>query len=215
MRRIAGVLLALTALTWSAFGASSGPQIQIIDHKVSIQADAISLGRLLHLLDQATGMTSKAPPELENRKINVRFSDLSFDDAVKRIFEGQPFDYVFLGGKGIVVTSLSQSFSPETGAPPTSFAAVEPNVNPQNNNPAQPVNGQAQTPGNINGPGANAAVNRPAGIPTAFPQVTNPNARAVTTPQPTLNGQLGVPIPTFGSSPTTPTPPSTVGTRAP
>jgi hypothetical protein len=226
MKRIAGVFLASIALTWSAFGASSGPQIQIIDHKVSIQADAISLGRLLHLLDQATGMTSKAPPELENRKISVRFSDLSFDDAVKRIFEGQPFDYVFLGGKGIVVTALSQTVSLENAAPPPSFAAVESNVNPQNNNPGQPFNGQNQVPGNINGTGApvmagapnngvTAAATQPAGIQTGFGPLPNPNARAVTTPQPALNGQLGVPIPTFGSSPAPPTPPSTVSPRVP
>ena len=69
------------SLLGTTFGAAKGPEIRIVDNKVSIQAEAVPLSRLLRLLDQATGMTSKVPPELANRNVSVRFSDLKLDDA--------------------------------------------------------------------------------------------------------------------------------------
>lgn len=237
MKRIAGVLLALTVCTCSAFGAGAGPQIQIIDNKVSIQADAIPLARLLHLLDRATGMTSKVPADLANRNISVRFSGLSFDDAIKKIFEGQPFDYVLLSGQGIVVTSLSQTVSTDTSAPPP-LAANDVNLNPPENFNS-PFNAQPQMPGVANGVGgagvpgatpgvpgapgvnnaANPAANRPTVIQTPMGplQVPNTGAAQPASPmvapgqQPAPNGNLSVPIPTFGSSPTTTPAPNPFG----
>ena len=74
--------------------AAKGPEINLIDNRLSINADSISLGRLLRLLDLATGMQSKVPPELANRNISVRFSGLTLEDGVRKIFQGQPFDYL-------------------------------------------------------------------------------------------------------------------------
>src|SRR5215471_6002827 len=88
-RLLAGISLALT-LTVNGVSAGSGPDIRIIDNKVSIQAEAVPLSRLLRLLDQATGMASKVPPELANRNVSVRFANLQFDEAIQKIFEGQP-----------------------------------------------------------------------------------------------------------------------------
>src|SRR6266536_6574837 len=81
-----------------ASAAAKGPEVDLVDNKLSINADTISLGRLLRLLDLATGMQSKVPREFADRNISVRFSELSFDQAVRKIFQGQPFDYVVVGG---------------------------------------------------------------------------------------------------------------------
>src|SRR5437764_6311722 len=102
MARIIKILLVMGLMATGVL-AASGPDIRVIDNKVSIQADAIPLGRLLHLLDLATGMNSKVPPELTNRQMSVQFSGLNFDDAVRKIFEGQRLDYVFVDGQGITV----------------------------------------------------------------------------------------------------------------
>src|SRR5262245_12164288 len=101
------IALLSISLLGTTFGAAKGPEIRIVDNKVSIQAEAVPLSRLLRLLDQATGMTSKVPPELANRNVSVRFSDLKLDDAVHKIFEGLPLDYVLIEGHGIVVTGTS------------------------------------------------------------------------------------------------------------
>src|SRR5262245_39178965 len=113
MARTLGIFCILVLAAIPALSAGKAPEIQIIDGKVSMQAEAVPLGRLLRLLDAATGMTSKVPPELANRNVSVRFSGLDFDTAVRKIFEGQPFDYVFVNGKGIHVTALAQA-SPTT-----------------------------------------------------------------------------------------------------
>ncbi len=95
---------------------AKGPDIRIVDGKVSIQADAIPLGRLLRLLDEATGMKSKVAPELANRSISIRFTDLNFDEAVHKIFEGQSLDYVVVGRQSILVTRPSQNIANNRGA---------------------------------------------------------------------------------------------------
>src|SRR5438132_12681843 len=87
--------------------AAKGPEINLIDNRLSINADSISLGRLLRLLDLATGMQSKVPPELANRNISVRFSGLALEDGVRKIFLVQPFDYVVLDR---VVINITYSF---------------------------------------------------------------------------------------------------------
>src|SRR5689334_5359800 len=89
--------------------AAKGPEINVVDNKLSVSADSVSLGRLLQLFDLATGMKSKVPPELANRNLSVRFSDLGLTDAVRKMFQGQTFDYVVIEGQGIVITSASQS----------------------------------------------------------------------------------------------------------
>src|SRR5262249_29964065 len=98
--------------------AAKGPEINIIDNKLSVSADSISLGRLLQLFDSATGMKSKVPPELANRNLSVRFSDLGLTDAVRKMFQGQTFDYVVIEGQGIIITAASQNIGgTDTPAP--------------------------------------------------------------------------------------------------
>src|SRR6267142_2377895 len=79
-----------------------------IDGNVSVNVEAISIGRLLRLWDQATGMHSSIPQELANRTVSIHFSGLTVSDSVRKIFEKLPFDYVFIEGQGIVVTGPSQ-----------------------------------------------------------------------------------------------------------
>ena len=113
---LAAVLLALSVAT-GALAAGSGPEINLVDNKLSITAENISLSRLLRLLDLATGMQSKVPPELGQRNISVRFSGLSLADGFRKIFQGQPFDYVVIEGQAVIVTGASQMVSAVDAAP--------------------------------------------------------------------------------------------------
>jgi hypothetical protein len=103
---------ALTLLILLAANGFASPQ------NVSIDVEGTTLSRLLRLFDQATGMHSTVPPELANRTVSVRFSGLRVEDAVRKIFENLPLDYVFIGGQGIVVTGVSEEIvSTEEPAP--------------------------------------------------------------------------------------------------
>src|SRR5581483_3093438 len=82
--------------------AAKGTEIDLVDNKLSIDADMVPLSRLLRLLDMATGMKSKVPPDLANRNISVKFSGLPLNDGIRKIFQGQPFDYAVLAGQGII-----------------------------------------------------------------------------------------------------------------
>src|SRR5262245_21906214 len=109
MNRFFAAVCLFALMSSVAFAADKAPEIQIIDGKVSIQAEAVPLSRLSSLFDAAAGMTSKVPSELATRTVSVRFKGLDFDAAVRKIFEGQPFDYVVVNGRGIIVTGLAQS----------------------------------------------------------------------------------------------------------
>ncbi|HLH29847.1 MAG TPA: hypothetical protein VKY31_01505, partial [Terriglobia bacterium] len=78
--------------------AAKGPEVDLVDNKLSIDAQTVPLGRLLRLVDLATGMKSKVPPELANRNISVKFSGLSLTDGLRKIFEGQPLDFIVIEG---------------------------------------------------------------------------------------------------------------------
>jgi hypothetical protein len=127
VRTIFKILLGLTILEYTAFGKE--PEIQIKDGRVSITAENVPLGRLLGLLDRAMGMQSVVKPELAGRSINVQFTDLAFEDAIRKIFQGQPLNYIVIAGKGIQVTELAQS-APVNSAPRTAY-----DTPPQQNNP--------------------------------------------------------------------------------
>ena len=175
-------------LSIGAFGAGKGPEIAIVDDKVSVTAEAVPIGRLLRLFDQATGMQSKVPPDLANRNVTVRFTGLSVDDAVKKIFEGQPFDYVVLGGQGIVVTAMSQPLSGATEAAPPVYtppqAIEQPFVQDFQPMPPQPI--APGVPGAGLGP-----QQQPAVIQTPFGPIPNPRANQ---PVP-ANGNMAPGIP--------------------
>ena len=155
--RILSTFCVFALLAGSAAAAGKAPEIQIINGKVSIQADAVPLARLLRLLDSATGMTSKVPPELANRNVSVRFTGLPFDAAVRKLFEGQPLDYVLIKGKGIVVTAMAQQTAGGAVAGPSPFNeqpnfpqagfVQEQESPPVFNNAVQPIQpGVTQTP---------------------------------------------------------------------
>ena len=177
MNRFLACFIVILVFTASGVSAGSGPDIRIIDDKVSIQAEGVPLSRLLRLLDQATGMASKVPPELANRNISVRFADLNFDEAIHKIFEGQPLDYVVVAGKSIIVTGTSQSLTARNtpggpaGPPPQETFNDEnpPFMQPMQNQPPQPP--QPGMPTVVNG-----GQNQPAMIQTPFGAIPNPRA---------------------------------------
>jgi hypothetical protein len=112
-----GIFVLMAVIAAPSTAAETGPQIQFIDGRLSVQADSVGLGRLVHLIDQATGMSSRVPPALANRTISVRFSGLPVESAIRKVFEGQPIDYVLIHGQGVVVTALSQARREQPGSP--------------------------------------------------------------------------------------------------
>ncbi len=213
MKQGIAIAAVAVALSGSLLGAGKGPQIQIMDQRVSMQAEAIPLGRLLRLFDIASGMTSKVPNELANRNVSVQFSGLSVSDAVKKIFEGLPLDYVLIEGRGVVVTSPSQrltasdqpSAAPFNSAPPPMDApmvedAQQPPFYPQPV-PAQPAAVGAQPfPGGPPNNPFNSPFNQqqpqqqqaqPAMIQTPFGPIPNPRLNQPA--QPTGNVPLTLP----------------------
>src|SRR5215831_5151087 len=107
MNRWITCLMLGAAFLTPAVVLAKGPEVDLVDNKLSINADTVSLGRLLTLLDLATGMKSKVPAELANRSVSVRFSDLTLTDGVRKIFQGLPLDYIVIEGQGVVVTAAS------------------------------------------------------------------------------------------------------------
>lgn len=166
MKNALAIVLAVTVLVSSGFGAAAkGLEIKIIDNKVSMQAESVPLARLLRLLDLATGMTSRVPPELANRNVSVRFSNLSIDEAILKIFEGQPLDFVVFPGKSIRVTSSSQTVLADNTPAPYSPPPPQDNVFVEDNPPFVPL----QPPMNQAG--------QPAMIQTPFGAIPNPRAQ--------------------------------------
>jgi len=106
------------AILVGASGLAARPRQEVVnfDQKLSINVEDISLGRLLRLWDQATGMQSSIPPELSDLPVSLSFSGLSVNDSVRKIFEKLPVDYVFIDGQGIIVTSASQAAALEEPA---------------------------------------------------------------------------------------------------
>jgi hypothetical protein len=128
MKEWLGTILLAGILALDASAADRGPEITNVDQKISISADDITLVRLLRLWDQATAMQSVVPPELANLKVTVHFTGLPVNDAVRKMFDGQPFDYVLAEGRGIVVMDPVQS---EPVVPPAAVGNdVEPVIEP-------------------------------------------------------------------------------------
>jgi hypothetical protein len=157
-------------LASSAF-AAKGPEIGLVDNKLSIDAETVPLARLLRLLDMATGMKSKVPPELANRNISVKFSDLNLTDGVRKIFQGQPVDYVLIEGQGIIVTASSQNITGTESVPAYNAGPAQPEQ------PfVQEFQGQQQLPPVGIQPGMQGQQQQPAMIQTPFGPMANPRA---------------------------------------
>jgi hypothetical protein len=205
MRQWLGILI-LAGLFAADLSAANGPEIAITDNKLTVNADNISLSRLLRLLDSATGMQSKVPPELANRNLSVRFSGLSFDDAVKKIFQGQPYDYVVVRGHGIFVTAMSQGAGSEPAPAYTSTPQPQVMEQPfiQDIQPPQPPQ--------VFPPVVAPQGQQPAVIQTPFGPIANPRANQ---PMPQPNSMPPQPPGIFGAPPAFGTPFGTQPTAVP
>ena len=186
-------------------------EVQNIDGKISISAEAVGLGRLLSMFDRAAGTESTVPVELQNRNISVQFQALDFGQAVKKIFEGLPLDYVVLEQGRIVVTAVAGTLTASAGGGPSPlsspgqataqpFAQAPPEVGPTNPF-RQPVTNPIGTPVGAGG----VAPVQPAIIQTPFGPLVNP--RANTQPaNPFAGPAQGLP---FGAGPGSTMPPGT------
>ena len=163
----------------SSLAAGPGPQVANFNDKVSIDADGITLGRLLRLWDQATGMQSRVPPELANRTVSVRFSELTVNDAVRTMFEKLPFDYVFIESQGIIVTGPAQA---DTGEQPALVAEAAQEITDE-----RPVEQPAEQPFVL-------PPRRPPVVPTPFGPILD-TARSSIVHLPPVYGE--VPSPPF------------------
>ncbi|HEY2381513.1 MAG TPA: hypothetical protein VGK48_10085 [Terriglobia bacterium] len=157
--------------------AAKGPEVDMVDNKLSIDADALPLARLLRLVDQATGMKSKVPPELANRTISVKFSGLNVADGLRKIFQGQPLDYVVIQGQGVIITGASQNLTgtESVAAYPATPGQPEAPFQDFQQNPGQPgFPGQPNFPGQAGIPGQPQV--QPSTIPSPFGPIANPRA---------------------------------------
>jgi hypothetical protein len=168
--KVASKLLLGLALFQGAAFAANEPKIEVIDGKISISAQAVPLGRFLALFDKAMGMKSEVKAGLENRNMSVQFSGLNFNDAVRKIFQGQPYNYVVIQGRGIRVTDLAQGGGADSQPV---FTSSQPINQPFNQQPfSQPINAPIQQLNpNPNAPPASNIFGGPAPVPA----VTNPN----------------------------------------
>jgi hypothetical protein len=237
MRLWLGSIILAGTMATAAFAGDKGPNIQILDNKLSIDAESIPLSRLLRLLDLATGMQSKVPPELANRNISVKFSGLDLDEGVRKVFQGLPLDYIVIAGQGIVVTAASQSitasdsapvytppqpapmdqpfiqdFNQPGGQPPTIQTPFGPMTNPRAGQP-MPPNAPLSVPGQQNpmfpGPPGQQQP-QPGMIQTPFGPITNPNPGGApnTPPFGTPNSFGQPPTPGVPTAPANPLNPS-------
>jgi hypothetical protein len=177
MKQWLGALILVGMAAVGASAADKGLKIEMVDNKLSIDAEAVSLSRLLRLLDLATGMKSRVVPELANRNISVKFSGLDINDGVRKMFQGQPLDYLVIPGQGIVVTAASQTISAGDSAPVYSAPPpVDQPFFPDFNNPPTPP------------PGMPGMQQQPAMIQTPFGPIANPRAGQPVAPNAPLSG---------------------------
>jgi hypothetical protein len=182
MKHWLGPMILMGLLATEAF-AGKGPEIRVIDNKVSMDVDSIPLGRLLNLFDRATGLQSTVPAALANRSLSVKFTDLGFEDAVRKIFEGQPIDYVVVERQGLIVTALSQVGGPDS-SPAAAYNPPPPQIEQQSfigeDNPPPPFVPPVpagQAPPVVNTPfNPQQQQQQPAMIQTPFGPIPNPRA---------------------------------------
>ena len=169
-------------ITSSAFAEQM--DVSVVDDRISINAEAVGLGQLLRMFDRAAGTDSSVPVELAGRNVSVEFTDMGFDDAVAKIFEGLRLDYIIVGRGRILVTGVSgvppnnnssvttSSSIATSSPPPPQPVAVAPGFNPFQM-PASGNQAGANQRG-VNQPGAQ----QPAIVQTPFGPIVNPRATA-------------------------------------
>jgi len=198
----------LLALAIPSIAAAKDPVIQMVDGKLNIQAESVTLKQFLQALDAATGMNSKVSAHLANEKISVRLSGVDLNTAIRKSFQGQPWNYVVAVGKGISVVDRAQlAATTSTGG---SSAPVQPYVNEIRNdtlpplpNPAAfsqtgpvpvpvPASANPVTPNQPNQPNPSNQPNQPAVL--NLPPAQGGTAAPTPLFQP-VGGTLGAPLP--------------------
>jgi len=190
----------LMLLAANVFAAGRDPEFTMVDGKVSIQADAITLKQFLQYWDAATGMTSKVNPQLANEKISVRLEGLDMNAAIRKSFQGQPWNWAVVNGKGINVIDRATAVTATSGgissSPIQSFADTR-------NDPPPPQPQQLAPPfaqsGPVPAPVAGTPANQPAGAVNLPPAQGGPAPPAAIF-QP-LGTSLGAPLPTVQPRP--------------
>jgi len=193
MKRILAGLSLLMVLAASGFAAGKDPEFKMVDGKLSIQADAITLKQFLQYWDAATGMTSKVNPQLANEKISVRLEGLEVNAAIRKSFQGQPWNWAVVDGKGINVIDRASAVTPTSGGPST--APIQTFIDTRNDpQPPQPQNvAFPQAGGPVPAPANAAPAGQPAGAASLPP---SPGGPAPQTPLFQTPGQsLGAPLP--------------------
>jgi hypothetical protein len=154
------------------------------------------------MFDVATGLNSTAPKEMSAKPISVQFSDLDLGLAVRKMFEGQKIDYIFVEGQGIMITGASQSNSaqgPASSPFPKDSSPFDQPATPFEQpvfSPDAPGGIPTPQPGFIGGgnPFNNVPNNNPAAQPaviqTPFGPIANPRAQQGV---PNNNGPLSGP----------------------
>lgn len=205
MRVARKLLLGLALLQGSAFAQAQETQIDVVDGKISMTAQAVPLGRLLTLFGRAVGIEAKVKPGLENKNISVRFTDLKFNDAVRKIFEGQNLNYVVIQGKAITVTELADTSAAASASSSSSNFSNAPVFSPP------PINQPTQNPvqnlpvtNPFGGPAPAAANTNTTPAPVSGPGMAPPPIGAS---NPLINPVGGgAPNPMGGNAPPPPTP---------
>ena len=192
-----------TLLAAHAFAAGSEPRVVYFQQKVSVDAKSTPLSRLLRLWDEATGMRSSVPRELASQTVTVKFSELPLDEAVRRIFEKLPLDYVFIEARGIIITGRSQVPAGRAAAgarPPNEDAPEAANPSPQKkpNAPALKPPPPPPTPTRF-GPIPNTGENQVLDLPPVYGAPATPRFFAPTAPF--------APLPDSGENPVLELPP--------
>src|SRR5579883_147925 len=208
MKPVLAAMIFAVVLAISGIAAEQGSSVSKVDQKISVQANDVGLGYLLHLWDKATGMHSTVPAGIADRTMSVRFSGLGEDEAVRKLFEKQPYDYIFAPGKGITVTGLKQDAEVEAPPPMPAeepAAAAPPVIQPpafENPQPPVPAAGSQVR----EKPSAPPAPEYPPAILTPFGPAYAPSGNQPMTQLPPVLG--APPAPPFFGTPAPAMPPA-------
>jgi len=196
MKRILAGSFFLLLAAASTVAAADEPQILVVNGKLSIQAVSVTLSQFLRSLDAATGMNSKVvASELANQKMSVRLTGLDLDAAIRKSFQGLPFNYFYVPGKGITVIDRASAVAPPTGG--ISSSPVQSFVNDIRNDNVPPPPLPTALPAAQPGP-APAASGGNSANPATAPGGLAPAQGGTPSPTPTfqpIGGALSVPLP--------------------
>jgi len=189
----------LMVLSASLLVAGKDPEFKMVDGKVSVQAEAITLKQFLQYWDAATGMTSKVNPQLANEKISVRFEGLELNAAIRKSFQGQPWNWAIVNGKGINIIDRASAVTATSGGPAS--APVQTFIDTRNDPPPPQPQNTAFPPASGPVPAAAtpaaatpAATSQPAGASSLPPSPGGPAPAPQTFQLPGTS--LSAPLPT-------------------